>query len=192
MEGKPLEQWAADVLELPRTEDGYRYVLVVTDMFSKLVELFALKTQTAEAVADCLLEVVGRYGIMKFFLTDQGRNFESSLVKELCGRLKIKKLRTTVYRPCCNGVTERFNRTLCEMLSHFTADENWPTLLPLMASAYNTSVHTVTGFTPFELVHGLVRQKMVKNIMANKISHMYNACKQNVNSIVTCKVLYTK
>ena len=115
VEGQPLQQWAADILELPKTKDGYRYVLVITDMFSKLVELFALRTQTAEDVADCLTQVVSRYGVMKSLLTDQGRNFESGLVKELCKRMKIKKLRTTVYRPCCNGVTERFNRTLCEM-----------------------------------------------------------------------------
>ena len=154
VEGQPLQQWAADIMELPRTEEGYRYVLVVTDLFSKMVELFALRNQTAEDVADCLMKVISRYGVMRSLLTDQGRNFESGLVRGLCERLKIKKLRTTVYRPCCNGVTERFNRTLCEMLSHFTAEEDWPGLLPLVASAYNSSTHSVTGFTPFELVHG--------------------------------------
>ena len=97
---------------------------------------------------------VSWYGVMKSLLTDQGKNFESGLVRGFCARLKVKTLRTSVYHPCCNGVTERFNRTLCEMLSHFSAEDDWAAPFPLMASGYNSSTRSVTGFTPFELVHG--------------------------------------
>ena len=48
MERQPLQQWAADSLELPKTKDGHRYVLVITDIFSKLDEVFALWPQTAK------------------------------------------------------------------------------------------------------------------------------------------------
>lgn len=154
VQGKPFAQWAADILELPRTADGHRYVLVMTDIFTKMVELFPLQQQTAEQVADCLLAVICRYGVMESLLTDQGRNFESSLIRQLCKMLQVKKLRTSVYRPCCNGVTERFNRTVCEMLSHFAKDAEWPKLLAQVAAAYNSSVHAATGFTPFQLAHG--------------------------------------
>ena len=46
--GEPLSQWAADILELPATDEGFKYVLVVTDYFTKWAETFALKKQTAE------------------------------------------------------------------------------------------------------------------------------------------------
>ena len=162
VEGEPLRHWAADILELPCSRDGYRYVLVVTDMFSKLVEVFPLRRQTAVDIADCLLQVMCRYGVMCSLLTDQGRNFESKLMQEICKKLGVTKLRTSVYRPCCNGVTERFNRTLCEMLSHFADDRDWPALLPLLAAAYNTSKHSTTGLTPFELVHGSTARTLLK------------------------------
>ena len=162
VEGEPLKHWAADILELPCSRDGYRYVLVVTDMFSKLVEIFPLKRHTALDIADCFLQIICRYGVMCSLLTDQGRNFESKLIKEVCNKLGVEKLRTSVYRPCCNGVTERFNRTLCEMLSHFAEEPDWPALLPLLAAAYNTSTHSTTGFTPFELIHGGTARTVLK------------------------------
>ena len=56
------------------------------------------------------------FGFPKKILSDQGQNFESLLISELCELMQIKKLRTTPYRPEGNGSCERFNRTLISML----------------------------------------------------------------------------
>ena len=112
VEGKPFLQWSADILELAEDEEGHKHVLVMADQFSKWVEAFSLKRQTAEEVARCVVEVICRFGIMKSLLTDQGRNFESALLKGVCQLMGVKKLRTSIYHPCSNGQVERVNRSL--------------------------------------------------------------------------------
>lgn len=49
--------------------------------------------------------------------SDQGKQFESKLVQEICKLLQVKKTQTTLYHPQCNGMAERFNRTLLDMLA---------------------------------------------------------------------------
>ena len=95
-------------------------------------------------------------GVPRYLHTDQGRNFESNLVKELCRLLGITKTRTTPYHPQSDGMVERFNRTLLNMLS-ISAQENetdWDLHLPAVMLAYRTSVHATTGETPFMLMFG--------------------------------------
>ena len=74
-------------------------------------------------------------------------------LSELLGTVKTK---TTPYHPRSDGLVERFNRTLLAMLAMFVSQEhdNWDDLLPFMMLAYNTTVHTSTGFTPYRLVFG--------------------------------------
>ena len=88
--------------------------------------------------------------------SNQGRQFESNLMKEICDILKIKKTRTSAYHPQCDGLVERFNRTLLRMLSTTTKDHlfNWENQICKVCMAYNTSVHASTGYTPFFLIFG--------------------------------------
>ena len=74
-------------------------------------------------------------------------------LSELLGTVKTK---TTPYYPRSDGLVERFNRTLLAMLAMFVSCEhdNWDDLLPFMMLAYNTTVHTSTGFTPHRRVFG--------------------------------------
>lgn len=155
VEGKSRRQWAADIVGPLNVTNGFKYILVVTDYLSKWVELFPLRTQTAEEVGDNLSRVFARYPTSSSLLTDQGANFESALVKNLCKRMGVEKLRTTSYHPQTDGQTERFNNTLCEVLrSLLQGKPEWENMLPWAASAYNTSVHAITGLTPHELIFG--------------------------------------
>lgn len=101
-----------------------------------------------------------RYGVPRSLHSDQGRNFESSLFKELCRLLQINKSRTSPYRPQSDGLIERFNRTLLSMLSLFVDENqmNWDRLLPYVMMAYRSSVQASTGFTPYKVLFG---QEMV-------------------------------
>ena len=61
---------------------------------------------------------VSRFGAPNVLHTDQGRNFESALFKEVCLLLGVHKTRTTpYYHPQSDGLVERFNRTLLDVLS---------------------------------------------------------------------------
>ena len=117
---------------------------------------FPIPNVEAETVAQCLLEFICRMGTPEYLHTDQGRNFESRLVQELCRLLGITKTRTTPYHPHSDGMIERFNRTLLNMLSISAQDKekDWDLHLPSVMLAYRTSVHETTGETPFQLMFG--------------------------------------
>ena len=95
-------------------------------------------------------------GAPQILLTDQGKNFESKLIAELCDLLQIDKRRTTAYHPQCDGQVERFNRTLTTMLSMYVEknQKDWDRWLPQVLLAYRSSVHESTGATPFALLYG--------------------------------------
>ena len=156
--GVAVERIALDVMgPLPETDSGNKYILVVGDYFTKWTEAYALPNQEAETVATALIEeFVCRYGVPLQIHTDQGRNFESALFKEVCQLLNIDKTRTTALHPQSDGMIERFNRTLETMLSLFVSENqrDWDKCLPYVMMAYRTSVHETTGCTPCEMMMG--------------------------------------
>ena len=79
--------------------------------------------------------------------SDQGRQFESDLLKEICDIFRIKKSRTTPYHPQCDGQVEWFNRTLLHMLATTLKGHpfDWEDHMAKVCMAYNTSVHSTTG-----------------------------------------------
>lgn len=155
---RPHERVALDIMgPLPETPLGNRYILVISDSFSKWTEAFPMKNQEARTVAKILAEEwVRRYGTPRTLHSDQGRNFESQLFKELCRLLSIHKTRTSPYSPQSDGMVERFNRTLLSMLALFVDANhlNWDALLPYVTMAYRSSVHSSTGFSPFRVLFG--------------------------------------
>ena len=142
---------------LPETPRKSKYILVIGDYFSKWTEAFPLPNQEAETVVKVLVEQwVCRLGAPRIIHSDQGRNFESKLFKEVYQLLNMHKTRTSAYHPQSDGMVERFNRTLASMLSLFVDENqaNWDTLLPYVMMAYRSSVHSSTGFTPYKVVFG--------------------------------------
>ncbi|XP_065928583.1 uncharacterized protein [Magallana gigas] len=123
---------------------------------TKYPEAIPLRSQDAEVVAEAMMEVFTRRGVPKEILSDQGTNFMSSLITELCKLLSIRKLNNTPYHPQANGFVERFNGTLKRMLQIYAQDEpgKWDKLLPYLFFAYREVPQETTGFSPFELLYG--------------------------------------
>jgi len=140
----------------PVTERGNRYILVMTDHFTKYVEVIPVPNQTAEDCARQVLnQFVARWGTPIAILTDQGTVFENRLFKELCSLLEVKKKRTSVRNPRGNGQTERFNRTLIKMIKSYLVDqEEWDLYLGCVAGAYRASPNETTKLTPNMLCMG--------------------------------------
>ena len=141
----------------PATARGHKYLIVIMDYFTKWVEVIPTPNATAKTVAEVLLtEIIGRFGSPETIHTDQGKAFESRLVKELMHRLGIKKTRTTPYHPQSDGMVERFNRTLEALLTITVKDnqEDWDVQAPMVASAYRATTHSSTGFTPNFMMWG--------------------------------------
>ena len=107
-----IDFWTAELSD-KKTVD----VLVITDHFSKMAHAFPCRSQSAKHVARRLWDdFFCVYGFPKRIHSDQGANFESKLLKELLEMAGVRKSHTTPYHPMGNGVTERFNRTLGNML----------------------------------------------------------------------------
>ena len=153
---KPLEFVAMDILgPFPRTRHGMRFILVITDRFSKLTKTAALRTITALSVAKAFCRTwVFNYGTPKVLLTDNGSQFIATFFKHVCRILGIQKVFTTEYHPQTNGQAERFNRTILAAIRHYVADSqrDWDEWLDPITYAYNMQVHRSTGTTPFDLV----------------------------------------
>ena len=153
-----FERVAMDLLDVSViSAKGYIYILVVCDYFTKYTEAYPLKDKTARCVADALMDIwLPRYGFPLFLHSDQGKEFDNAMIHKLSELLGTVKTKTTPYHPRSDGLVERFNRTLLAMLAMFVSQEhdNWDDLLPFMMLAYNTTVHTTTGFTPYRLVFG--------------------------------------
>ena len=99
-------------VEAPKKDKDIN-VLVVIDHFTRYAQAYVTKLKTASVIANNLWESFFVHtGFPEKILSDQGRNFESNLIVELCKLAQIKKLRTTPYRPEGNGSCEQFNRTL--------------------------------------------------------------------------------
>ncbi|KZS01708.1 Uncharacterized protein APZ42_001546, partial [Daphnia magna] len=101
-----------------------------------------MRNQTAQTIAKVLVnKIFTKYGSPEVILTDQGTNFLSSLIQVVCKLFKVKQIRTTAYHPQTDGLVERFNRTLCDMLACYVSDRpaNWDKYLPLVTFAYNTA-----------------------------------------------------
>lgn len=153
---QPLELVCIDFLTVEKSM-GYENILVITDHFTKYSQAIPTRNQTAKTTAKALFDnFIVHYGIPKTIHSDQGRNFESSIIKELCMILGINRSRTTPYHPMGNGITERFNRTLIQMLSTLSEDKKhkWKEHIAGLVHAYNCTKHASTGYSPYFLMYG--------------------------------------
>ena len=131
--------------------------MVFTDHFTKWVEVFAIPRQTAEIIATHFVEqFICKHGSPESLLSDRGKAFLGELMTHIKKQMLTTPLFTSGYHPQTNGQTERFNKTLLDMLSMFTSEnqDDWDVFIPFITFAYNTSVHDATNETPFYLVHG--------------------------------------
>jgi hypothetical protein len=156
--GSRFERVAIDIMgELPVTESGNRYILVISDYFTKWTQAFPLPNQMAATVADALVtNCFSLFGMPRWLHSDQGSNFESELFRELCKLLDIRKTRTVAYHPQSDGQVERFNRTMKQMIKAFVNDNmsDWDDQLPLLMMAYRASPQESTGVSPNLMMYG--------------------------------------
>ena len=131
--------------------------MVAVDHFTRFAMVRAVRRLTKETFLDWLREdLIGRWGPMARLTSDRGSNFTADVSKAMCELWGIDKHATTAWRPEANGLVERFNGTLKAMLKAYSEDKgkNWNKGIQDHIYAYNTTVHTSTGYTPFHLMHG--------------------------------------
>lgn len=152
----PLELVCMDYLSLEPDSHDTRNILVITDHFTKFAVAVPTKDQKARTVAKALWEnFLVHYGFPSRLHSDQGRDFESRTIRELCSLIGAEKVRTTPYHPQGNPV-ERFNRTLLSMLGTLEEKDkqHWRDFVKPLVHAYNCTRNDTTGYSPYELMFG--------------------------------------
>ena len=154
----PFEKCYLDIVgPLPLSTAGNKYILTFQDDLSKYVVATPINQQDATTVAKSFVsQIILKYGAPRGVQTDQGANFVSELFKTTCKLLKIKKIQSMAFHPESQGGIERSHRVLAEYLRYYVKEDqtDWDEWIPFATFAYNTSEHSATGYTPFELVFG--------------------------------------
>ncbi|BEI86683.1 hypothetical protein CcaverHIS002_0700290 [Cutaneotrichosporon cavernicola] len=141
-------------VDLP-VSNAFNAIMVVVDKFTKRCHLIpTLTTATAKDTAFLFLaNIVRLHGIPVRIVSDRDPKFTSAFWKAIHAALGTKLLLSTAFHPQTDGQSERQVRTLKEALRHFVnaRQNNWFYLLLLLEIAFNSSVHSSSNVTPFEL-----------------------------------------
>ena len=145
-------------MELPQTNRGNKYVLVFQDYLTKWPLAIPMPDQKTHRIAELLVtEVIPLFGVPEALLSDRGTNLLSHLMQDICKLLGIQKLNTTAHHPECDGMVERFNRTLKTMLRKHAAKfgSQWDEYIAGALSAYQNVPHDNTGEKPSFVLLGV-------------------------------------
>jgi transposase InsO family protein len=140
-----------------QTPRGNRYVLCITDYFTRWVVAIAVPDCSAQTAAEALFnEYICKYGVPAVILSDQGTHFHNQLMEAMSKLMGYKHTYSTTYHPQSNGMVERFNATFVPQIAKLQDKENnnWDEFLLPVVFAYNTGTHSTTNYSPFQLLYG--------------------------------------
>jgi hypothetical protein len=155
----PFEKWGIDLMTChPHLARGHGYIIVAIDYFTKWVEAMPTFDNTGNTVALFLFNhVIAHFNVPQAIVTDHGSHFRNFMMFELMEKLGLRHDNSTPYYPQANGQVEAINKVLITMLRWMIGihKKTWHTMLFSALWAYQTSVKSATGFTPFRLIYGV-------------------------------------
>ena len=143
--------------KLPKTRRGNKLILVLKCSLTRYVEIVPIKDKSELTVARVMVErIYCRHGAPKVVISDRGSEFINKTMKQVCVLLNIGRITTTAYHPQANGLVEQHNGTVKNMLAAYCNryQDDWDIYLPHVAYAYNTTISSATGYTPFCMLYG--------------------------------------
>ena len=168
----PNQRIHADLFgPLKTSEKGKKFILVITDAFTKYAELIAIANKEADTVTEAIFNNwICRFGIPAELVTDQGKEFTATTCKKLWEQLDIIRSTTSPRHPQCNSQAEVVNKTIAKYLSAFVDETtlDWEPYLPALMFSYNTSFHRSIKTSPFFLTFGMIPN------LPNEIGINYN------------------
>jgi hypothetical protein len=168
----PFELLVGDYLTMPKAR-GYHTLGVYLNTFSQHVWVFKYKTSgTAKTTIDSLDQIFRNFIAPETFMSDGGRHFHNTEVKDFCARWSCKRHIVAMYSPWVNGLVEGANKILLHVLKRLCApnlgdDEydamsweslpnNWPNHLDEAVTALNYRILPALKFSPKELLLGQI------------------------------------
>jgi len=136
-------------------DSNKKFVLCITDAFTKYAVVTSIQNKNAETVAYAILkEWFCKFGILAQIHTDGGKEFVNKLLAEMMELHNVAHTKTFPAHPQSKAQVKVFNKTVTKHLASFMDETalNWETFLPALALSYNTSYHSTIATTPFELL----------------------------------------
>ena len=173
--GSPFEMVGVDIVgPFPRSNSGKLYIIVAVDYMTKYAITKPIRKANAMEVSKFFVnEIVSKHGAPTKILSDRGTPFLSKVSSSVFSLMGTKHLKTTAYKPSTNGLTERMNKTIVNMISMYvsSSQKDWDQILPFVTFAYNSSIQESSKYTPFYLVHGreaVLPSDVVMGVQTNK------------------------
>ena len=112
-----------DVLEVPISTHGNRYLLVMQDYFTKWAEAFPMPDQTAKHITDISIGLCATMGVPRIIHSDQGRNLESAILHQTLQAFGVTKSHISAYHPQRDGIVEQLSRSILQMLRMYVTKQ---------------------------------------------------------------------
>lgn len=153
---QPFQRLIIDYMGPITQSRGYKYILMITDCTTRMIFARCTRSADAKTTAKILLELFCQYGYAKILTHDQGTHFMGSVLKQLLLSLGIQQKPSPPAMYRIQGLTERMNLIFKKTISHYIENEpnKWSDVVKYVTFAYNTSVNSSTGHTPFYLMFG--------------------------------------
>jgi cleavage and polyadenylation specificity factor subunit 1 len=156
---EPFERLYWDTIgPLPKDDDGNMFFLVIIDAFTRFVELYPVKDTTAKCAAECLFDLLGRYGAPCQLVNDNGTQFVNNVITELLKLVGTEHIMTLAYSKEENGLVERankeVNRHLRALIFHKNVINEWSKNKPLIQRIINATKSDLTQYCPADLLFG--------------------------------------
>ena len=151
-----MEQWHIDHVNLCRpTPSGHKYLLVCIETYSCWPEVYPVFTTSSLETAKCMVDLIGRWGVMKRIISDRGTSFSSQLFKQIAKTFGIHHKMIASLSPKSNAKAERYIgilksnlRVMCE------TDDQIVDRLPLVLLGMRGTVSSVTHVSPYMAIYG--------------------------------------
>jgi hypothetical protein len=150
----PNKLWQIDLADVSKyagLNNNVNFLLVVVDAFSKFAWVVTLNHKTDSDVTNAMREIFEADGAPSSIQHDNGAEFVNRKLKALCDEYKVHQIVSAPYHPRSNGIAERFNRTLKNILAKFMVNFNtqhYIDVLPKLIANYNSQIHGTTKQKP--------------------------------------------
>ena len=158
MEHKPMGMVNCDLIgPMQESPEQYRYVLTMVDRATRYCFAVPIRDGSAITIAKAIFsELISKFGLVDYLVSDRGLNFTSPIVQHLCSLLGTKRILTSAYRPSSNGLVESFNGVFKQKLLTLVGEhpETWPQYVDAVLYSLRTTIIDPLGYSPHELLFG--------------------------------------